>query len=324
MKKLTKLMTGLAVFLLFLSAAAAQNGSVQNEAALSGSNYEIYDPLIPQSFAFDKKHGIFAGINNVDNEIVIVSHKSNSDGDGDGELRVSHKFLVDKVAGRHDVNHIYRPKSVAIYDGYVAFLASHNDGCYFAVLDLDGNLLKKLTFPGHASAFSYSPSAGELYISGENQTGFDVIVLDTSNGINRVDMENVTTLHYQKPRMSEEIARRDPWGIGMAAIAMSVVFLALLLLYLVFKEIGVQLLAKHDRIQMLREAEGKPRRESVASNVAASGGVYAAIAAAVHLYGEELHDMENTVLTINKVSRTYSPWSSKVHGVNTFFRFRRR
>jgi len=312
MKKLTKLMMGWAALLLFIPFLAAQN-----DAAQSGSNYEIYDPLIPQSFAFDKKHGIFAGINNVDNEIVIVSHN------GDGELNISHRFLVDEVTGRHDTGHIYRPKSVAIYDGYVAFLASRDDGCYFAVLDLNGNLVKKLTFPGHASAFSYSPSAGELYISGENQTGFDVIVIDTRNGIHRVDMNGVTTLHYQKPRMSEEIARRDPWGIGMAAIAMSVVFLALLLLYLVFKELGLQLIAKHDSIQKLREALGKPKRESVASNVAASGGVYAAIAAAVHLYGEELHDMENTVLTINKVSRTYSPWSSKVHGVNTYFRFRR-
>ena len=51
--------------------------------------------------------------------------------------------------------------------------------------------------------------------------------------------------------------------------------------------------------------------------------IHAAIAAAIHLYNEELHDEENTVLTINRISRTYSPWSSKIHGLNTYFNYRR-
>lgn len=282
---------------------------------LAAQEFEIYDPLIPQSFAFDKKHGIFAGVNNVDNEIVMVSHK------GDGKLEITHRFLVDKIKGRHDIHHIYRPISVAIYDGYVAFLASQRDSCYFAVLNLNGQLEKKLSFSGYASAFSYSQAANELYISGENATGFDVIVLDTRNGINRVDMKNVSTLHYQKPRMSEQIVRRDPWGVGMAAIAISVVFLALLLLYFLFRQVGVQLIAvQKRRSQRVMEKKFEPKRITVTSTRAVSGGVYAAIAAAIHLYGEELHDVESTVLTINKVSRTYSPWSSKIHGLNTYFK----
>ena len=44
-----------------------------------------------------------------------------------------------------------------------------------------------------------------------------------------------------------------------------------------------------------------------------SGEVNAAIAMALHLYASEMHDYENTVLTIQKVSRTYSPWSSKIY-----------
>ena len=48
-------------------------------------------------------------------------------------------------------------------------------------------------------------------------------------------------------------------------------------------------------------------------------GVYAAIATAIYLYSEELHDVENTVLTMNRVSRAYSPWSSKFLGLNTYF-----
>jgi len=311
MKILVKICIGFAVLLPPITSLIAQEVP---ENPITTSLYEPYDPLIPQLFAFDKKHGIFAGINNVDNEIVVVSHN------GESNLSITHRFLVDKVSGRHDEHFIYRPKSVAIYDGYVSFLASHRDSCYFAVLDTNGQLVQKMVFPGFASAFSYSPSANELYISGENVTGFDVIVLDTRHGVNHATV--VSNLHYQKPRMSQEIAKRDPWGIGISVIAMSVVFLALILLYLLFKQVGIQLMAIQEgrrRMPRMRRAV-EPKREAVSSNVAISEGVYAAIAAAIHLYEEELHDVENAVLTINKVSRTYSPWSSKIHGLNTYFK----
>ncbi len=303
------MITGGSIFMLFFSLLPAIAQGAQDTSKVS--SFEAYDPLIPQLFAFDKKNDIFAGINNVDNKIVLVRRKGN-------ELYISHDCLVDVVAGRHDEHHIYRPKSVAIYDDYVVFLASHRDSCYLAVLDLDGNLVKKMVFPGEASAFSYSPSAKELYISGENATGFDVVALDASQGMNRLDLKNAATLHYQKPRLSEVIAVRDPWGIGMSVIAMSVVFLALLMLYLVFKNVGKSLISIQDRrSRKLEEVSAQPAITVSTGDI--SGDVYAAITAAIHLYNEELHDEENTVLTINKVSRTYSPWSSKIHGLNTYF-----
>jgi ABC-type cobalt transport system substrate-binding protein len=46
-----------------------------------------------------------------------------------------------------------------------------------------------------------------------------------------------------------------------------------------------------------------------------TGEVSAAISAALHLYFNELHDDEKTVLTIKKISRRYSPWSSKIYNV---------
>ncbi|MCL2502045.1 MAG: hypothetical protein FWE99_02825 [Bacteroidales bacterium] len=76
----------------------------------------------------------------------------------------------------------------------------------------------------------------------------------------------------------------------------------------------------HER-KFKRGRKAKRRKAKHKPEVALAGkdGLYAAIAAAIHLYGEELHDVENAVLTINKVSRTYSPWSSKIHGLNTYF-----
>jgi len=41
----------------------------------------------------------------------------------------------------------------------------------------------------------------------------------------------------------------------------------------------------------------------------------AVIAAAIHLYLNEQHDFENPILTIKKAEKSYSPWSSKIYGI---------
>lgn len=39
----------------------------------------------------------------------------------------------------------------------------------------------------------------------------------------------------------------------------------------------------------------------------------AAIALAIHMYQSELHDQESFTITLKKVSKIYSPWSSKIY-----------
>ena len=41
-----------------------------------------------------------------------------------------------------------------------------------------------------------------------------------------------------------------------------------------------------------------------------------AIAMALHLYYDEVHDDESNVITIKRIERRYSPWSSKIYGIN--------
>jgi len=48
--------------------------------------------------------------------------------------------------------------------------------------------------------------------------------------------------------------------------------------------------------------------------------VMAAIATALYLHSKEMHDEETLKLTINKSSRPYSPWSSKIYGLNIYKR----
>jgi len=44
--------------------------------------------------------------------------------------------------------------------------------------------------------------------------------------------------------------------------------------------------------------------------------INAAIAMTLLELDNEVHDIENTVLTISRTQRPYSPWSSKIYGLN--------
>lgn len=123
----------------------------------------------------------------------------------------------------------------------------------------------------------------------------------------------------KKPR-SEVFREQDPSGGVMAVIAMSVVFSALLLLFLIFKCIGLAFV----KISARRETKVKPAAavpaEAAPIKVKAKDGTIAgeelaAIAIALYQYSEDLHDIENTVLTINRGAKHYSPWSSKIYGL---------
>lgn len=102
----------------------------------------------------------------------------------------------------------------------------------------------------------------------------------------------------------------DPYGIGMTVIGYVVVFVALLFLYIIFYNLTKVL---NINVKRLLRKEGK--LEEIKEDQSITGEVNAAIAMAIYLYYNEMHDKEDAVLTINKVSRTYSPWSSKIYGL---------
>jgi Na+-transporting methylmalonyl-CoA/oxaloacetate decarboxylase gamma subunit len=115
--------------------------------------------------------------------------------------------------------------------------------------------------------------------------------------------------YSKKKSAGESFVEMDPYGIGMTMIAMFVVFSALAILFVIYKNMGRYFVRRTTPKAKAVTDESKLINEDAEM----SGEVNAAIAMALHLYQSEMHDYENTVLTIQKVSRTYSPWSSKIY-----------
>ena len=108
---------------------------------------------------------------------------------------------------------------------------------------------------------------------------------------------------------ADEFVARDPFGVGMAIIAMLVVLSVLAISAIVFQNI--------DNLIHFFTNVFKKKSEVVeeTGTKVSSGDEIAAIALAQHMYKSELHDAESLTLTFNRISRTYSPWSSKIYGV---------
>lgn len=100
-------------------------------------------------------------------------------------------------------------------------------------------------------------------------------------------------------------------GLIITIVGILVVFLSLVVLTIIFNQIPRMLKVNIKKVFRRRE-KGSPEKDRPQD---ISGGTNAAIATALYLYFNELHDRESNVMTIEKVSNRYSPWSSKIYGL---------
>ena len=169
---------------------------------------------------------------------------------------------------------------------------------YIALYDADGRtLIDEITIPAAQKA---DVSYGRV-IDGQDEWAQLTKVTPSTNNLTLDSNEKI-----------ENFKENDSIGIGLTVTAMAVVFSGLFLLYIIFKQVGKFAIAASKR--NAKKAAG------TASGVSAdageeSGEIFAAIATALYEMSDDNHDVENTVLTIRKVARTYSPWSSKLYGL---------
>lgn len=118
-----------------------------------------------------------------------------------------------------------------------------------------------------------------------------------------------------------DLSEISGFGITVAIAGYVIVFLALVLLFTVFNNMPGILRMNLKKLFSKRK-NGKDKETSEMTDL--PGEVSAAIAASLYLYFNELHDEESNIVTIKKISKRYSPWSSKIYGLNQYFNLRNK
>jgi len=101
-------------------------------------------------------------------------------------------------------------------------------------------------------------------------------------------------------------------GVTIAIIGYVIVFLALLLSFALFSNVP-RLLYYRSRRELKKKR--REERQQVGDDIHLPAEVTAAIASALYLHYNELHDPESNIITIERVRKRYSPWSSKIYGL---------
>lgn len=101
-------------------------------------------------------------------------------------------------------------------------------------------------------------------------------------------------------------------GVTIAIIGYVIVFLALVLSFALFSNVP-RILYYRSRRELKRNR--KQQKQQVKQDIHMPAEVTAAIATALYLHYNELHDPESNIITIERVRKRYTPWSSKIYGL---------
>lgn len=238
-----------------------------------------------------------------------------------GPMEISSVFLTDDPAEPKkypvplgDVNTEIPPRQHVVFWAdsepnkgtfHLSFSLKPGQDNWIGIYDANGvTLIDSVTVP--ASLAPNSTYAREIDGTGkwEVRDGSDELYITPSSNNRIVDTNSKVDM----------FAETDGHGFGLAAMAMLIVFSALLLLCLCFYAIS--------------RIGAKVSRRNKAASQGLVAGTYTRENAPDHDSGEEIaaivmalndhlnaHDKESTILTINKVRRSYSPWSSKIYGL---------
>lgn len=185
---------------------------------------------------------------------------------------------------------------------HISFTLTPGQDNWIGLYDSDRKtLVDSVTVPASlAAGYSYARSidgAGEWMV--RDGSDKDYITPSSAN-----------VIKDKNPKV-DEFAEKDSAGVLMTVMAMGIVFIALFVLSLCF--VGIGAISKYFARSNKAKAKGVEVVEIDRKDLD-SGETIAAIVMALHEH-LDVHDTESTVLTINKVKRAYSPWSSKIYGL---------
>ena len=110
---------------------------------------------------------------------------------------------------------------------------------------------------------------------------------------------------------ADQLAQNDPYGGALTIMSMCIVVAALIVLSILFLCFG----RISSALQRRRKKEAHGPAATDDHEEEDSGEVIAAIAAALAEHYSGKHDMEDYILTIRSMKRSYSPWNSKIYNL---------
>ncbi len=109
------------------------------------------------------------------------------------------------------------------------------------------------------------------------------------------------------------LASAMDFGWTVAIVGYLIIFFSLTLLVVVFLRLPKLINMSLKKKQPVKKSPHC--KEENEGNCQIEGNVTAAISMALHLYYNDQHDEESNIVTIKKVRKAYSPWSSKIYSV---------
>lgn len=162
-------------------------------------------------------------------------------------------------------------------------------------------------------------AAPEAPVSTDNKIGEQVEAVPTDPPSQEVDYVEESELvremsRAQKAHNAEEY---DSYGGGITIIAMCIVIGALVvlsILFYIFGKISSWFLT-HKKNQSNKVFKSEASSVDSKAKAPDTGDVIAAISAALAQHFATDHDMQDTILTIKKLRKAYSPWNSKIYNM---------
>lgn len=148
----------------------------------------------------------------------------------------------------------------------------------------------------------------------DNSDGPTEIIADaTPSEETNVIEESAVARKMTQAEKAHNAAVNDSWGGAITIIAMCIVISALVILSLLFMGFGKvsEMLLSRNKRQTVKAAASA----DVSSHDVDSGEVIAAISMALAQHFQGGHDYEDTILTIRRMKRAYSPWNSKIYNL---------
>ncbi len=114
-------------------------------------------------------------------------------------------------------------------------------------------------------------------------------------------------------KVSFDFSQASGSGLTIAIVGWLIVFAALILLVIVFTQVP-KIIYYNTR----KKLKQKTKNTVSDDEFHISGDVSAAISMALYMFFNEMHDEESNVITIKRVRKVYSPWSSKIYGLRVW------